>query len=127
MKPQRILRKEDPQRSRMIHIADGADVADVADGTDGAQEPELEGVDGVQELDDANSVRELEYTDGAQELENANGVQDIRKAMRRHAIRVPSPHLCDRSAIRIPTSITVIAGPNARTCSFEHAPGRYQI
>ena len=40
--------------------------------------------------------------------------------------RVSSPPLYERGAIRIPTSVTV-EGLNARTCSFEHPPSRYQI
>ena len=52
--------------------------------------------------------------------------ETFRKAMRRHGIRVPLPYLFDRGAIAIPTLATV-ADANARTCSFEHPPGRYRI
>ena len=51
--------------------------------------------------------------------------QTFRKAVQCHATRVSSPPLNKRGAIRIPTSVTV--GLNARTCSFEYPPSRYQI
>ena len=45
--------------------------------------------------------------------------------MQIHAIRVSFP-LYNRGAIRLPTSVTV-EGLNARTCLFEHPPGKYEI